>query len=286
MGAAGQLGVELLKTAPPQFEVVGLGRSECDITDPKQVDAALATHRPDVVINAAAFTAVDEAERQPSLAYAVNATGAGNVARAAQSVGARVIHVSTDYVFDGGSSEPYRPDSAPNPINVYGGSKLGGEKEVQGWSSNFVIIRSSWLYSVHGKNFLTTILAALQAGKPLRIVSDLTGVPTSAKSLAWTIWNCAGRSEVHGIQHWVDGDTASWYNFAVVIQKLALELGLTEKEVPIIPISWKEYKAPALRPPYSVLDARALSSAIQQQPHPWWSLLEEVLDESRRVPSL
>lgn len=280
-GAAGQLGVELLKTAPPQFEVVGLGHRECDITNPEQVDAAMATHRPDVVINAAAYTAVDEAERQPALAYAVNATGAGNVARAAQTVGARVIQVSTDYVFDGMSREPYHPESAPNPINVYGGSKLGGEKEVQAWSSDFLIIRSSWLYASHGKNFLRTILSALQAAKPLRVVSDLTGVPTSARSLAGTIWRCAARSEVHGIHHWVDGGTASWYDFASAIQKIALELGLIGESVPIIPISWKEYNAPALRPPYSVLDARALSSAIQQQPHPWWSWLEEILDEPR-----
>ncbi len=281
MGAAGQLGVELLKTAPPQFEVVGLGRSECDITDPEQVDAAVATHRPDVVINAAAFTAVDEAERQPSLAYAVNATGAGNVARAAQTVAARVIHVSTDYVFDGISREPYHPESAPNPINVYGGSKLGGEKEVQGWSSDFLIIRSSWLYASHGRNFLRTILAALQAGKPLRVVCDLTGVPTSASSLAGTIWKCAARSELRGIHHWVDDGTASWYDFAVAIQEIALQSGLIGKPVPINRISWKEYNAPARRPPYSVLDARALSSAIQQQPRPWRSSLAAVLDESR-----
>ena len=281
-GAEGQLGVELLKRAPTQFEVVGLAHRDCDITDPNQVDAAVATHRPDVVINAAAFTAVDEAEGQPSLVYAVNATGAGNVARAAETVGARLIHVSTDYVFDGTSREPYQPESVPNPINVYGGSKLGGEKEVQGWSSDFLIIRSSWLYASHGRNFLRTILAALQAGKPLRVVSDLTGVPTAARSLAVTIWLCAARSEVHGIHHCVDGDTASWYDFAVAIQKLALELGLVEKAVSITPISWKEYKAPALRPPYSVLDARSLRSAIQgYPPRPWWSWLEEVLHESR-----
>jgi dTDP-4-dehydrorhamnose reductase len=241
----------------------------------------VAKHRPDVVINAAAFTAVDEAEHQRALAYSVNATGAGNVARAAQTVGARVIHVSTDYVFDGTSRKPYRPESAPNPLNVYGGSKLGGEKEVQGWSSNFLILRSSWIYASHGKNFLRTILTAMQAAKPLRVVSDLTGVPTSARSLASTIWTCVARPEVRGIHHWVDEGTASWYDFAVAIQEIALETGLIGKPVAITPISWKEYKAPALRPPYSVLDARGLSSAIHQQPRPWRNSLAEVLDESR-----
>jgi dTDP-4-dehydrorhamnose reductase len=280
-GAAGQLGVELLKTAPPHFEVVGLGHHECDVTDREQVDAAVTTHRPDVVINAAAFTAVDEAERQRTLAYGVNATGAGNVAAAAETAGARVIHISTDYVFDGTSRKPYRPESEPNPINVYGASKLGGEKEVQGWSSNFLIVRSSWLYASHGKNFLRTILSALQAVKPLQVVSDLTGVPTSARSLASAIWKCAARSEVRGIHHWVDDGTASWYDFAVAIQEIALEQDLIGRAVPITPISWKEYKAPALRPPYSVLDARALGRAIQEQPRPWRSSLAEVLEQSR-----
>lgn len=280
-GAAGQLGVELLESAPSQFEVVGLGRHDCDITDPSQVDKAIATHRPDVVINAAAFTAVDEAEGQPSLAYAVNATGAGNVARAAHAVSARVIHVSTDYVFDGTSRKPYQPESAPNPINVYGGSKLGGEKEVQGWSSNSLIIRSSWLYAAHGKNFLRTILHALRAAKPLRVVSDLTGVPTSARSLALTIWQCAARPDVRGIHHWVDGGTASWFDFAVAIQEIALELRLIEKPVPITAISWRNYGSPARRPDYSVLDARALSSTIHRQPRPWRESLAEIVDQSR-----
>jgi dTDP-4-dehydrorhamnose reductase len=280
-GAAGQLGVELLRTAPPQFEVVGLGRSECDITDTEQVDAAMGAHRPDVVINAAAFTAVDEAERQPALAYAVNATGTGNIARGAETVGARVIHVSTDYVFDGTSREPYRPESAPNPLSVYGGSKLGGEKEVQGWSSNFLIIRSSWLYASHGKNFLNTILSRLQASRSLSVVNDLTGVPTAARSLALTIWECAEHSELRGVHHWVDGGTATWYDFAMAIQEIALDRALVDKPVPIAPVSWKEYAAPALRPPYSVLDAQSLSKSIGRQPRPWRSWLGEVIDETR-----
>jgi dTDP-4-dehydrorhamnose reductase len=280
-GAAGQLGVELLRTAPPQFEVVGLGHRECDITDPVQVDAAMATHRPDVVINGAAYTAVDEAERQPALAYAVNATGAGNVARAAQTVGARIIHVSTDYVFDGTSREPYHPESAPDPINVYGGSKLGGEKEVQGWSTNFLIIRSSWLYASHGKNFLRAILSALQASRTLRVVNDQVGVPTAARSLALTIWECAELPELRGVHHWVDGGEASWYDFATAIQEMALQRGLVGKPVPIAPVSWKHYGAAALRPSYSVLDTRSLSRSIGRQPRPWRSWLAEVLDESR-----
>jgi dTDP-4-dehydrorhamnose reductase len=280
-GAGGQLGIELLRTAPNELDVVGLGHQECDITDKAQVDTAMATHRPDVVINAAAYTAVDEAERQRSMAYAVNATGAGNVARAAEAVGARVIHVSTDYVFDGTSRKPYQPESRPKPISVYGGSKLGGEKEVQAWSSTFLIIRSSWLYASHGKNFLNAILSRLQASRSLSVVNDLTGVPTAARSLALTIWECAEHPELRGVHHWVDGGTATWYDFAMAIQEIALQRHLVGKPVPITPVTWKEYDAPALRPPYSVLDTRSLSKSIGRQPRPWRSWLAEVLDEPR-----
>jgi dTDP-4-dehydrorhamnose reductase len=280
-GAAGQLGVELLKAAPPEFEVVGLGHRECDITDRAQVDAAMATHRPELVINAAAYTDVDAAESARELARAVNATGAGNVALASERSGARIIHISTDYVFDGKSGKPYRPDSTPNPVSEYGASKLAGEREVQRHSPSFLIIRSGWLYASHGRNFFRTILSALRAAEPLRVVSNLTGVPTSARSLALTIWHCATRSDVRGIHHWVDDGTASWYDFAVAIQEIALQRGLVGKPVPIVPITWKEYGARALRPPYSVLDARSLSTAIHQQPRPWRSWLAEVAAESR-----
>jgi len=280
-GAGGQLGVELLRTAPPHFEVVGLRHEDCDITRPAVVAAAIENHRPDLVINAAAYTAVDEAERQPELAYAVNATGAGNVARAAQTMGVRVIHVSTDYVFDGISREPYHPESAPNPINVYGGSKLGGEKEVQAGSSSFLIIRSSWLYASHGKNFLRTILSGLEASRTLRVVNDQVGVPTAARSLALTIWECADRPELQGVHHWADGGTATWYDFAVAIQEAALEQGRLGKATPIEPVTSREYQLAAPRPRYTVLDALSLSNAIGRKPRRWQSWLAEVLAESR-----
>ena len=283
MGSTGQLGVELLRTAPPNFHVIGLSHPDCDITDPAQVEAAFQSHRPELVINAAAYTAVDDAENDSDLAHAVNATGAGNVARGAESGRARLIHVSTDFVFDGTSRKPYLPDSVPNPISVYGASKLAGEKEVQRDSPRGLIIRSSWLYASHGRNFLRTILSSLQAAKPLRVVSNQTGVPTSARSLALTIWECAARSDVHGIHHWVDDGTASWYDFAVAIQETAVQLGLVGKPMPIAPVTWEEYRARALRPSYSVLDTRSLSSSIGRQPRPWRSWLAEVLREVDRA---
>jgi dTDP-4-dehydrorhamnose reductase len=283
MGSGGQLGVELLKAAPPGFQVIGLSHRDCDITVRGQVGAAIQRHRPEVVINAAAYTAVDAAETASEVAHAVNAAGAGNIARSAESARARIIHVSTDYVFDGTSNEPYLPDSIPNPISVYGDSKLAGEQEVQRNSSNSLIIRSGWLYSPHGRNFLTTILASIQAAKPLRVVRNLTGVPTSARSLALAIWASASRSEVRGIHHWVDAGTASWYDFAVAIQEIALELALVAKPVPIAPITSEEYRARARRPPYSVLDSRSLARAIALEPRPWRSWLAETLKEVDRA---
>ena len=282
-GAAGQLGVELLRTAPSNFQVVGLSHRDCDIADAAQVEAAIQTHRPELVINAAAYTAVDAAESARELAHAVNATGAGNVARAAEAVRARVIHVSTDFVFDGTSREPYVPESRPNPISVYGATKLAGEQAVQRSSPGFLIIRSSWLYASHGKNFLKTILSSIQAAKPLRVVSNQVGVPTSAHSLASTIWQCAARPDVRGIHHWVDDGTASWYDFAVAIQESAVQLGLVVTPVPIAAITWEEYDAPALRPPYSVLDARSLARLIGRQPRPWRNWVAEVIREVDRA---
>lgn len=283
MGSTGQLGVELLRTAPPNVHVVGLSHRDCDISDWAQVDAAMRAHRPELVVNAAAYTAVDAAESDSDLAHAVNATGAGNVARAAEDARARIIHISTDYVFDGTSREPYLPESPPNPINVYGASKLAGEQEVQRSSSRFLIIRSSWLYAAHGKNFLRTVLSALKDSRSLRVVKDQIGVPTAARSLALTTWACAERSELRGIHHWVDGETASWYDFAVAIQAIAVEQGRVGKTTPIVAVTSEEYRLPARRPPYSVLDWRTMSRAIGQQPRPWRSWVVETLREVDRA---
>jgi dTDP-4-dehydrorhamnose reductase len=278
-GATGQLGVELLKIAPAHIEAIGLAHSECDISEAEQVDAALETHRPQLVINAAAFTAVDAAESAAELARAVNAAGAGNVARGAQHVGARVIHVSTDYVFDGTSATPYTPASPTDPINVYGISKLAGEKAVQEAASGALIIRSSWLYASHGRNFLNTILSALRKSKPLRVVDDQRSAPTSARSLAETIWECAGHRELRGIQHWSDAGTASWYDFAVAIQEIAVERGILERATQIAAVATEEYPTAARRPRYSVLDISALSSAINRPARPWRTRLAETISE-------
>jgi dTDP-4-dehydrorhamnose reductase len=278
-GASGQVGVELLRNVPPDVEVRGLSHLDCDIINPGRVGEVFESERPDLVINAAAYTGVDAAESTPDAARAANAAGAGNVARAAERIGARLIHISTDYVFDGRATEPYRHDDEPNPINEYGATKLAGEREVRLVSSFALVLRSGWIYASHGKNFLRTILSALQGSRPLRIVDDQIGVPTSARSLAATIWACARRPDIIGIQHWTDGGTASWYDFAVAIQDIALARGIVRGADSITPVSSSEYGALAQRPAYSVLDARPLASALGRVQRPWRSELEDVIRE-------
>jgi dTDP-4-dehydrorhamnose reductase len=277
IGASGQLGLELIKWAPRDVEVVGFSHAQCDITVPSTVEAAVADFRPEVVINAAAYTAVDAAEKQSELAHAVNAVGAGNVARAAEKNRARTIHVSTDYVFDGAARAPYTPDMPANPINEYGRSKAAGEQQVLRTSSSSLIIRSGWLYASHSKNFVGTMLSAMRAGRPLRVVSDQIGVPTSASGLATAIWKCAA-GELRGIQHWADEGTASWYDFAVAIQEIALERQLLRSATEIVPVSSDQYPTPARRPRYSVLDARGLWLAVGPPRH-WRTALSAVMTE-------
>lgn len=285
-GAAGQLGVELLRTAPSRLDVVGLSRQQCDISDARSVDHAVSTHRPDVVINAAGYTAVDAAEGEVDLAYSVNATGAGNVARAAKRLGARLIHISTDYVFDGASDVPYTRDSVPNPLSVYGASKLAGEIEVRQSNPGALVLRSGWLYAAQGDNFLRTILGALQASRGLRVVNDQIGVPTSAPEFAGIIWSCVDRSEIEGIQHWVNDGTASWYDFAVQIQELALTSGLVDSRNTIAPVTSAAYGSRAKRPRYSVLDARELWQALGTRAAPWNDALFNVFRNVGSTQSL
>lgn len=278
-GAAGQLGVEILRHAPKEVRTIGLSREECDVTDSLALEHAMNTHRPEVVINAAAYTAVDAAEALPDLAHAVNATGAGNVARAAVRVGARIIHVSTDYVFDGVRDTPYPPDSPTNPLNMYGRSKLAGEQEIQRYGPNILIIRTGWLYASHGRNFLRTVLSSLQASRPVRVVNDQVGVPTSARDFAAVIWKCAVRNDLRGIEHWVNAGTASWYDFAIAIQQLAVARGLIRLITPISAVTSAEYNSRADRPRYSVLDASGLKLAVACESRSWENALAEIVVE-------
>jgi dTDP-4-dehydrorhamnose reductase len=277
-GSGGQLGRALVASAPKGVRILALSREECDISDFVAVGDAFQTFKPTAVINAAAYTAVDRAETEKERAFAVNAVGPANLARAAESHGVRLVHISTDYVFDGSQSQPYPTDAAPCPINVYGSSKAAGEISITESGADALIVRSAWLYSSTGKNFLTTILGRLQSGGALRVVADQVGTPTSVSQLAKVLWWCVSSAGINGIRHWTNAGMASWYDFAVSIQDIALASGLVRKRVPIVPIPAHEYPTPARRPAYSVLDSTALWNEHGVADH-WRSALSETMEE-------
>jgi dTDP-4-dehydrorhamnose reductase len=279
-GGTGQLGREMVQTAPPGWCALAFGSAALDVTRAEAVADVLERVGPAVVINAAAYTAVDAAEAEPDRAHAVNAVGAANVAEACRRVGARLIQVSTDYVFDGTATRPYRPDDEPRPLGVYGTTKLAGEAEViRLLGDEAVILRTAWLYSRWGRNFVLTMLRLLEERDQVAVVQDQVGAPTWSRSLAEAIWAAAARPELRGIYHWTDEGVTSWYDFAVAIQRDALELGLVRRRVPIRPLRTDQYPTAARRPPYSVLDATRTETALRLSRRPWGVSLHLMLQD-------
>ncbi len=279
-GAAGQLGYELQRLVPAGVVLVAVDRSQLDLADPATIDACIAVHRPSVIINAAAYTAVDRAESEPGLARAVNAHGPAALARAAAKHDARVIQISTDFVFGGTSARPWRPYDAVAPQSVYGQTKHEGERAVlDALGTGALVIRTAWLYSAHGGNFARTMLRLVQERDAVRVVSDQVGTPTWARSLAHVVWAAVCTPETSGILHWTDAGVASWYDFAVAIQEEALGLGLLDRAVPVHAITSAEYPVPARRPPFSVLDTTATTQALGLVPTHWRVNLRRMLGE-------
>jgi dTDP-4-dehydrorhamnose reductase len=255
--------------------------AECDITIAKAVEKTIEDFRPDVIINAAAYTNVDGAESDREGAFAVNATGAGNLARGAREQGCRLIHISTDYVFDGSQRTPYSPTAPTAPLGVYGASKLAGEQEVVASGAVANIVRTAWIYAEHGRNFLRAILRQLEAGNDLRVVNDQVGTPTSAFDFAAFLWKCAANPPRQQILHWTNSGTGTWYDFAVSIQELAAARGLVGRGSKIFPVPASEYPTRAQRPSYSVLDC-SLAWEIWGPARDWRIALAETLDRLAR----
>lgn len=279
-GANGQVGWELQRAAPKGIEIIALNRNFLDIRDQNQVEKVVTELAPDIVINAAAYTAVDRAEQEPKHAFAVNAKGAGYLAEATHSQGARFIHISTDFVFDGAKSRPYLPDDLPSPLGVYGASKLAGEQLVREHTQNqAVIIRTSWVYSVHGHNFVKTMLRLMRERKELNVVADQVGTPTWALNLANTIWTICENTEYKGIYHCTDAGVASWYDFATAIRDYAVELGQIDRSITIHPISTREYPTLAPRPPFSVLNSAKCQIEIRKRSCHWRHSLRRMMIE-------
>jgi dTDP-4-dehydrorhamnose reductase len=281
-GAGGQVGRALLDAAPDNLEVVACTHAELDIGAGEAVRECIGRHRPAVIINAAAYTAVDKAESEPEAAERINAEGPGHLAAAARKYGARLIHISTDFVFDGAAGVPYRPDSATNPLSVYGRTKLDGERTVlEALPERSAIVRTAWVYAAAGANFLRTMLRIMRANGSVRVVADQVGTPTAARFLAETLWRIAADSEIRGIHHWTDAGVASWYDFAVAIAEEGGQLGLLPPDIGVTPITTAEYPTPARRPAYSVLDKRSLAPYGLVPIH-WRRRLRAVM---RQIPS-
>jgi dTDP-4-dehydrorhamnose reductase len=279
-GGDGQLGTALRETAPDAVRLLTPGRAELDLLRPNSVDAVVRTARPEIVINTAAYTDVERAESEASQAHAVNAEGATAVAAAAARAGARMIHISTDFVFDGRMSRPYRPTDPTAPLSVYGASKLAGEQGVTACSGGrALIVRTAWLYGMGGTNFVTTMLRRMRSGA-VRVVADQVGSPTWSRSLAAAIWSAVERPALCGLHHWADAGVASWYDFAMAIQEEALALGLLEQPVSIDPIRTEDYPTEARRPSYSVLDAHETRAALARPPIHWRTNLRRMLAEA------
>lgn len=287
-GAGGLLGTELqrivagdpavlptLPAPPGDHLLVPLAHADLDVTDADAVRRAFTRHTPDAVLHCAAYTAVDRAESEPLAARRVNVEGATHVARAAARAGAVMVYPSTDFVFDGRSSQPYRPDDPPDPRSVYGRTKLEGEEAVRAAGSEHLVVRTSWVYGAGGGNFVDAILERARAGKPLRIVADQTGRPTWARTLAATLLELMER-DVRGLWHVADAGATTWHDFARGFLEMA---GL---EARVEPVSTEAYGAPAPRPRYSVLDTSATEELLGRPMTPWREAVARYLAERGR----
>lgn len=278
-GSKGQLGAELLGSIPAGCEACGIDLAELDLTDAAALSAYVAEFAPDVIVNAAAYTAVDKAEDEVEAAYAANRDAVANLARAAKVVGARLLHVSTDYVFDGRGHVPYQPSDPTGPLGVYGASKLAGEQVLREiLPDRSVIVRTAWLYSGRGNNFVKTMLRLMAERDSLGVVVDQIGTPTSAATLADVLWRFAANPELSGVYHWTDAGVASWYDFAVAIREEAVAAGLLAGTAAVVkPIATADYPTKTARPAYSVLDKTATWRAFDIASAHWREPLRRVV---------
>ena len=278
-GAAGQLGAALVAAVPAGLDLVAVTRTECDLADPASISAAIAAHRPDVLINAAAYTAVDRAEGEVELAMRVNGEAVMVMRGAMAEYGGRLVQVSTDFVFDGSSNTAYRPNARRNPLSTYGLSKAAGEDAA---GDEALIVRTSWVYAPGGGNFVRTMLRLMRERDDVNVVADQIGAPTLASGLAATIWSLV-TAKATGIYHHRDAGVASWYDFAVAIQEEALALGLLTRAIPIRPIPSSAYPVPARRPAFSLLDDSATRALLGDAPPHWRANLRKMLKEEQTL---
>jgi|CXWL01.1.fsa_nt_gi dTDP-4-dehydrorhamnose reductase len=277
-GGTGMLGGAVVKAARRLgMAALGVSHSQADITDAGRVTTLVEAFAPQLVVNAAAFTAVDRCESEPERALAVNGTAVGHVRDAARAAAARLVHVSSDYVFDGSGTAPYREDAAVGPLSVYGATKLAGEQQALA-DPTALVVRTSWVFGHGSASFPATMRRFLREGRvPLRVVADQTGCPTYAPFLAAAILDLASARAV-GVVHYANREAVSWYDFAREI----VRLGETAAEV--LPIPTAEMPRPARRPMYSVLATERAEALLGRRVEPWTAGLVDFMNEERAIP--
>ena len=295
IGANGMLASMLRERAPESLELCLFDLPGFDITDGDQVSATLTAIMPDVVINCAAFTQVDACESQRDIAFQVNGDGPGNLAAAAKHIGAVLVHISTDFVFSGDSVVPYKEEDTPDPVSVYGQSKLQGEQAIlKSGLTDYYIVRTSWLYGPNGSNFVDTIIRLATEREDLGIVADQTGTPTYTRDLADAIWKLISPITHHmslvthnsspviapyGVYHFSNNGECSWYDFACEIVRQLRKTDIVLKVQNIKPISTDEYPVPAKRPAYSVMSKEKIVVAIGMNIPTWQESLKKYFEE-------
>jgi dTDP-4-dehydrorhamnose reductase len=283
VGGNGQVGKELQKTLKPYGNIIALARPAIDLSQPDTLVRAIGQYQPQIIINAAAYTAVDKAESEPELAEIINATAPKILAQEAAKQKAFLIHISTDYVFDGKNYCPYQETDATNPLNVYGTTKLSGEQAIlHSRCSDFLILRTAWVFGAFGKsNFVKTMLRLGKEREEIRVVADQIGSPSWAKDIAETIAKLIPRlsSEITGIYHYTNSGVASWYDFAVAIFEEVQQLGFPLQVRRIVPITTAEYPTQARRPAYSVLSCAKIAAILGTHAPHWRQRLRKMLWE-------
>ncbi len=278
-GAKGQLGGALQRLAPAWAEINAIDVEDVDLTDVPMLTARLTVEAPDVIINAAAYTAVDKAESDEELARAINAEAVEAMVEAMAETGGKVVHVSTDYVFDGTASTPYAPDAPRNPQSAYGRTKAEGEDCLR---AEDLLVRTAWVYEAGGANFVRTMIRLMKERDELRVVADQVGAPTWATGLARTIWALVEKGATGTFHHCDDG-VATWHEFAVAIAEEAHALGLIPRIPAIHAITTTEYPTPARRPPFSLLDCSKTRALIGDTPVAWRDNLRLMLKEEAKL---
>lgn len=279
LGSNGQLGWELQRKCPDNITLTTCDFPKVDFCSTDSIHHCIKSTRPDYVINAAAYTAVDKAEQEKDLAYRINHLAVREMAELCGEKKISLIHISTDFIFNGQNFKPYQSDDIPDPESVYGKSKLKGEQAVfEIMGEKALIIRTAWLYSSHGNNFVKTMLRLMKEKQNLKVIDEQIGTPTWAYGLAQAIW-IALEKNIKGIFQWTDAGVASWYDFAVAIQEEGIKAGLLDKSIPILPVPSHGFSTPAKRPMYSVLDKTSFWQATAIAPVHWRVQLRSMLKE-------